>query len=302
MKKDKFTGLQCPACSVSELEHTSSDKLFCNSCNAEFNIANNIPVLLTDEAYKTYCEELSSEEGKKMVVEYESVPITHGLLKKITSIFRPPSVELHINPEMKNKGVNEVFTHNGEATSILNVGGGPHRYSAKEITLNIRPFHNVDIVADAHNIPYQSNTFDSVICNAVLEHVHDPEKVVKEMIRVLKPGGFLYAEVPYLFFFHGYPNDYKRYTLEGMKRLFRKLGKSEYGITIGPMSSFLLTGSVLLNMILPVNNNILRKLINGLYRWILFPFKYVDLVLNKNSAAHIIAAGFYVLGKKEKQT
>lgn len=50
-------------------------------------------------------------------------------------------------------------------------------------------------VADAHNIPYRDNTFDLVICTEVIEHVDDPLKVLVEMRRVLKKGGYACIEV-----------------------------------------------------------------------------------------------------------
>lgn len=44
-------------------------------------------------------------------------------------------------------------------------------------------------VGDAHKLPFRSATFDLVICTEVLEHVVEPESVVSELARVLKPGG-----------------------------------------------------------------------------------------------------------------
>ena len=48
----------------------------------------------------------------------------------------------------------------------------------------------------AYNIPFPDNFFDLVICSEVLEHLHEYNDAVKEMHRVLKPGGKLYASVP----------------------------------------------------------------------------------------------------------
>lgn len=53
----------------------------------------------------------------------------------------------------------------------------------------------VDVEED--KIPYLDNSFDLVICNAVIEHLHNsPELVMKEMKRVIKPGGHLIVNVP----------------------------------------------------------------------------------------------------------
>ena len=45
-------------------------------------------------------------------------------------------------------------------------------------------------------MPFQDGSYDSVICSEVLEHVPAPEESIKELIRVLKPGGVLALSVP----------------------------------------------------------------------------------------------------------
>ena len=51
-------------------------------------------------------------------------------------------------------------------------------------------------VSDINNMPFQDGAYDSVICSEVLEHVPSPEDSIKELIRVLKPGGVLALSVP----------------------------------------------------------------------------------------------------------
>ena len=51
-------------------------------------------------------------------------------------------------------------------------------------------------VSDISNMPFQDGSYDSVICSEVLEHVPAPEESIKELIRVLKPGGVLALSVP----------------------------------------------------------------------------------------------------------
>ena len=53
-----------------------------------------------------------------------------------------------------------------------------------------------DVKMDVHDIPFDENTFDVVICNHVLEHVDDADKVMKEFYRVMKSGGWGIFQVP----------------------------------------------------------------------------------------------------------
>ena len=50
---------------------------------------------------------------------------------------------------------------------------------------------------DIHQIPFEANTFDVVLCNHVLEHVRDDIQAMKEIHRVLKPGGFSIQQIPF---------------------------------------------------------------------------------------------------------
>ena len=53
-----------------------------------------------------------------------------------------------------------------------------------------------DIKMDLHNIPFDDNTFDVILCNHVLEHVQDDKKCMREIFRTLKPGGWAIMQVP----------------------------------------------------------------------------------------------------------
>ena len=68
---------------------------------------------------------------------------------------------------------------------------------------DLDPSRLIDAVGES--IPFPDRTFDVVYSNNVLEHTSDPAKVLSEAVRVLKPGGKLYIEVPnYLAYFEGH--------------------------------------------------------------------------------------------------
>lgn len=72
--------------------------------------------------------------------------------------------------------------------------------------------------------PFADGEFDTIICNAVLEHVPEIDRVMRELTRVLKPGGYFVAAVPYLQPYHRNPTDFRRYTSEGLEEIGRLHG------------------------------------------------------------------------------
>jgi hypothetical protein len=289
--------LRCPAC-MGELE-TRPDEMACLGCAERYPFAGERPVLIARADRGAVEAHLASEDGRRMANEYAAPPSQATAEPAWVRVLRPPQVMHRYFPEPRDGPAKVLFAAGaGGPPLVLNVGGGPQRETPGEITLNIGPFPNVDLIADGQRIPVADGTFDAVFSLAVLEHVPDPQRVVAEMIRVLRPGGYLYSEVPFIFFFHGYPTDYTRFTLEGMKRLFRGLDEARFGLTHGPVSAVLQSGNMALQMLVPPRPRLLRKAANGIYRWLFFPFKYLDLMLREHPDAHTVAGGFWVLGRK----
>lgn len=82
----------------------------------------------------------------------------------------------------------------------------------------------VDFVADVSNLPMADNTYDIVLSTQVLEHVMDPQKVIEEMTRVLKPGGWLFLTTPQSSPLHNLPWNFFNFTNLGLRLLFEKAG------------------------------------------------------------------------------
>jgi SAM-dependent methyltransferase len=79
-----------------------------------------------------------------------------------------------------------------------------------------------DIVPfDGRAIPFPDAVFDNILCTEVLEHVEDPQGLVEEMRRVLKPGGTLLATVPFAARVHHAPYDFHRFTRFRLASLFK---------------------------------------------------------------------------------
>lgn len=123
---------------------------------------------------------------------------------------------------------------------VLDIGSGNHfqkgmkkyksvfehcKYYSLDFAIQYKPY----IVGDILNLPFRDESADAIICNAVLEHVPEPQKAIKEMYRVLREGGKIFVYVPFLFPYHGggIYRDYYRFTKDGAKYMFQNSKKVE---------------------------------------------------------------------------
>ena len=90
------------------------------------------------------------------------------------------------------------------------------------------------ILCDAHWLPFSDGVFDGVVIQAVLEHVLDPPRVVAEIHRVLRDGGYVYSQIPFMQQVHAGAHDFTRYTALGHRRLFRNFEGVWLGAIGGP--------------------------------------------------------------------
>lgn len=85
------------------------------------------------------------------------------------------------------------------------------------------PYPDVDVM----EMPYNNDSFDYVIADQVFEHVRKPWLAASEIERVLKPGGWAVITSCLMNFIHGIPEDYFRFTPDGLKVLFENLSYIE---------------------------------------------------------------------------
>ncbi|MDO8584385.1 MAG: methyltransferase domain-containing protein, partial [bacterium] len=112
--------------------------------------------------------------------------------------------------------------------------------TAEVKTLNIDAASEPDFVADAAHIPCPDGSFDHAWCLNVLEHVPDPVAILKEALRVVKPGGRLVVFTPFLVAVHGHPDDYARYTETALRRMAADAGwciQEVRAIEVGPWTT-----------------------------------------------------------------
>lgn len=100
--------------------------------------------------------------------------------------------------------------------------------------------YHPDIVGDVMQMPFENDSWDSVVCLAVLEHVPRPWDAVQEIHRVLKPGGYAMFYVPFLSPYHampGYYGDYFRFTEDAVRSLSSGFSSIELRPIRGPVET-----------------------------------------------------------------
>lgn len=116
--------------------------------------------------------------------------------------------------------------HRDSRSLVLDLGCGPNapyrKYFPNRVGFDIVSGPGVDIVGDAHRLPFEDNKFDLILCTDVLDHLHSPHIAISEMRRVLKPGGRLISITRFVFPLHDVPGDYYRFTKYGLKHLFKE--------------------------------------------------------------------------------
>lgn len=133
---------------------------------------------------------------------------------------------------------------------------------------HVDSFHSkesVDLIGTAYKIPVESQSFDTALCSAVLEHLEEPEKAIRECHRVLKNGAYAIYSIPFIWHLHEEPRDFYRYTKYGIRYLFEKAGFEI--VELNPLSGFWVTfGQLFVYNLHRLNRGPLRwfRIISGL--------------------------------------
>jgi SAM-dependent methyltransferase len=174
--------------------------------------------------------------------------------------------------------------------------GGAGRTVDGYVNLDLFAVPGVDVAADAAQLPFPSDIFQRVECDAVLEHVRDPEQVMSEIRRVLAPNGYVHLVTPFCHPFHEYPKDFRRFTLDGLKELAGGMEVVAEGWRTGPTATLLVFGIEYAKLLLPFRA--WRGVAHFVLGWLLFPLRYLDLVLLRSADARRIGNHCYIWLRK----
>jgi SAM-dependent methyltransferase len=192
--------------------------------------------------------------------------------------------------------------------TVLNIGSGglsgcgrrlwarPDVSCCHVIHMDLGGGEGVNLRGDAHVLPFSDASLDAVIMQAVLEHLAEPRAALAEAWRVLRPGGVLYVEMPFLQGFHADPHDYQRYTLQGLRRRLAGFEELASGVSVGPFCTLVWVLRDGLSSCF--RNRQMYAFSRALAGWVLSPIRYLDYLARHSAAAERLANEYYFLCRK----
>ena len=243
------------------------------------------------------------ENGKYIFYHLESSDLEDSLdkfknkLKKYTKFYYwLISVISPVYPDNNEKKF--ISSYITEDKICLNIGSGNSNISDQVFNVDIFEYENVNVVCDIEDLPFKDNSIDLILNIAVLEHVPNPQKVIDEIYRILKPNGIIYTAFPFIQGFHASPYDFTRVTEEGIKILHKEFEKIEVKPFSGPTSGMLWILQEWIAILFSFGSKRLHMVIYLMMLLLTFPIKFLDYFLIKHPMAKNISSGFIFIGRK----
>lgn len=284
--------LVCPECR-SKLEIAPEPGRFaCSHCGLNYEVVEKTPVMLPPDRKKELDFEIKSWNNNEILPHFLSYQTIQRL--KAPAPCKWFGKEKIINPLLSSLDTEGLY---------LNIGGTGEIRHDSVFNLNIMSGREIHLVADAEKLPFTNNSVDGIFILLVLEHVPDPASICSEIHRVLKPGGFIFATLPFMQVLHAHPKDYYRFTPDGIRVLFKGFNEKQLKIASGPTGNLIWVLKEYFALLFPFSNNdMIYVSVREIAGWILYPLILLDLYLNRKKRAEKMASYFYYQGIKKAST
>jgi SAM-dependent methyltransferase/uncharacterized protein YbaR (Trm112 family) len=294
--------LRCPACGGRLLSESGETELRCAeaSCRRAYPVAAGVPVLI-DERKSVF----TPAEVARALLGTPSAPTGSGraLVRAMT-----PAISRNVKAAANFERLSRLL-RDSASRRVLVVGGGlrGEGFGAlletpglELLQTDVAPGPHTGLICDAHDLPFADASFDAVVAQAVLEHVLDPGACVEQIHRVLRPGGLVYAETPFMQQVHEGAHDFTRFTHLGHRRLFRRFDELDSGAVGGPGMALAWAWRYFLWSFArgPLSGSLLTTFAS----FSSFFLKAFDRRLIDRPRALDAAAGVYFLGRRSERT
>ncbi len=278
--------LSCPNCKYNQFKF-GTYKFQCTKCNSVYKII---------DGKKFYFQDFEKNEKYEPFDTFDKIKY---FFKKFNAFYY--FLTWLLSPVYINNNLLKRFLKkyvNNKNCIAVNLGSGNSNISEEILNIDVIPYKNIDICCNIGNLPFVGNSIDVVMVVAVLEHVPSPEKVVKEIHRVLKKNGVVYALVPFIVGYHASPFDYSRRTYSGVKELFKDFTIIKIKNGGGPTSGLLWIFQEWIAILLSFGLKPIYIFIHCIMMILTFPIKFLDSILVYHPMAKNISSSFIFIGKK----
>lgn len=241
-------------------------------------------------------EAIPAQKGRDDLAFWHRMSDTRGMAKTFLQRFVRAVYADHNDSKAVTRVLTALIDAQGPDALMLNIGGGSTRLHPRMKTLEIEAGPGIDYVGTAESLPFADGAVDLIVTQEVLEHVADPFQSMREIHRVLKPGGRAYVQLPFIIGYHPCPEDFWRFTERGIRQLAEQAGfvATKADQSVGPATGFYRIavefGAILFSRPLPR----LYKPAKGGFALLLYPLKWLDGLLIGHPEADRIAGGYFV--------
>lgn len=263
--------------------------LRCTGCDHQFGMLGEVPVLIDFTRSIADRAQFTERDGESPIAREST-----GRQARRSRSVGNRVAEAHIARILDELPAGSRVLVVGGAT----IGKGTERLydSSLEVTgIDIYRSELIQVLADAHQVPFADGTFEAVIVQAVLEHVLDPNRVVAEIWRVLSTDGLVYAETPFLQQVHEGPYDFTRFTESGHRWLFRQFDSIDSGVVAGPGLALQWGIDYLIRALFRSRSAGIRS------RRLTFPIRWLDSRIEPEYAVDAASCVFF-FGRRSKTT
>jgi SAM-dependent methyltransferase/uncharacterized protein YbaR (Trm112 family) len=295
--------LRCPSCR-SELEALSNDEIGCRGCSRRYPVVGGTPILIDPERSVYVPQEIIATYERERSRQPRSM--AGRLAWAVAS--RTPHIASYRRQEAIAGRYADLLARATKSPSILIVGSGTEGLGVAALRgipgaticeFDVFLTDSRMLVADVLDLPFESESFDAVVAQGVLEHVIDPQRATDEIHRVLRPNCTVFSTTPFVLGVHLPVADYTRFSRLALIRLFRRFTPVECGVIEGAAVTLAYSLAYFwMALLSSFGWTAGAKIAKYAGNYLIFWLRAVDGIVRRSPISIDAAASYYYIGRK----